>query len=545
MLETVLVVGGIDQRARAESDIVPGETVVPVGKVVLILAGIAIFPALFQGAYLVRELDFQAVSILPGASDTDVSVLFPGRQRLSVHFHREGLRPSGPMHREGEISPAAYLENRLAAAGIIRALADFHRIPFYGRLVGGFGDDIHIDAILPGIVQIDGDVFQGRHSAAPAAGPVSPGGELPVGAHVILPAQAVIGPGGQQGIIGGFFQFPGIFSVSGDAQHLPGEMHPFHHRAGFGTLIGGPLGRAVEQLPAEIDAAPGASQGGEMGTADVLPGLGAGFQKPRVPEQLKGLGHSREAAVHLINLPVADEGDVVPFPGQRNELEAGGVVQFKDTAVYEFFHHRLRPQEIEVAERIQDAAAGHAAVLPGLGYLDSLVEDGPMQKSGNTQGAVGITGLVQGNTSLGETFDKIGHDPGVPVHLHFLGAGAVIVAFVLPVAAQVAVFLLKGQQIIGHGNQFFPKYGISGALIGLCGGIHPLAGMFSLPAAFSLGHHLRAEQVDGITLRPRYILRKAAVVASVDSVAQKAADGYDEKEFHIPGLSYSNTAMTG
>ena len=45
--------------------------------------------------------------------------------------------------------------------------------------------------------------------------------------------------------------------------------------------------------------------------------------------------------------------------------------------------------------------------------------------------------------------------------------------------------------------------------------------------------------MDGITVRARDILRETAVVTGIDGVAQKAANGYDQKEFH------SNTARTG
>ena len=434
------------------------------------------------------------------------------------------------MHGQGEAAAAVHLEVGLAASGIIGSLGKPYRLALHQCLVGRFGDDIHIQAVFPGFIHVNGDVFQGRHSAAPAAGPVPSGGEFSVGPYVIFPAQAVFGPGGHQGIVGSLFQFPGIFSVSADAQHFPGEMHPFHHRTGFGTFIRGPLGRAVEQLPAIVYAAPGAAQGGQVGAADAFPGIGAGFQQTLVPEQPVGLGHSREAAVHLIDFPVADQGYVVALPGKADQLEAGRIVQLEDAAVDEFLHHRDRPQEIEVAEGIQDAASGHAAVLPRLGNLDALFKDRPMQEFGNVEGTVGISGLVQGDAGLGEAFHEVRHDPGVPVHLHFFGTGPMVVAFVFPVTAQVAILFLAGDQVVGYGDQFFLQHGVSGALISLCGGVHPLAGVLPLPSAFSLRHHFRAEKTDRITVRTRDILRKASVVACVDGVAQKAADGDCQKQ---------------
>ena len=220
-------------------------------------------------------------------------------------------------------------------------------------------------------------------------------------------------------------------------------MHPFHERAGLRTLIGRPFRRAVEELIAAVDAAPGAAQGGQVCAADALPAVEAGLQQALVPEELVRLGEARQTAVHLVDLAVADQRDVVILDQQRDQLQAGGLVHLLDAFVDQRPYFGLGTQLVQVAERIQHAAARHAAVHAGLGDLDALVKDGPVQEFGQAQRAVGVFRVAGRHGRFGETLDQIGDDPGVPVHHHRFRGRAVVEALVLPVAAQVAVFFLE------------------------------------------------------------------------------------------------------
>ena len=307
-------------------------------------------------------------------------------------------------------------------------------------------------------------------------------------------------------------------------------MHPFHHGAGLGALVGRPFGDAVEDLPAVVDASPGASEGGEVVGAYALPRILAGLEQALVAEELVGLCHAGEAAVHLVDLAVADQGYVIVLAGEGDELQAGGVVQLEDAAVYHLLHLFLRPLEVEVAEGVEHAAAGHSAVHSRLGYLDALVEYGPVQELDYAEGAVGIFRVACGYAGLGEALDEVGHDPGVPVHRHRFGRRAVVVALVFAVASEVAVLFLAGDEIIGHGREPCEDCGIARALVGLGGGVHPLSGVLALPSALALGYHFRREQLDCVALGAVDVLCETAVISGIHRVAEHSADHDTEKE---------------
>ena len=455
---------------------------------------------------------------------------------------------------------------RHPSSGIIRNLLHPNRFPTHLSFKHSLRNNIHIHPILACLIHIARHILQRHHTAAPAAGPVPAGREFAIGAHVVFPAQPIFGPGGHQGIVRGLFQLGGILAIPRNPKHLPAEVQPLHHGAGLGALVGRPFGRAVEQLPAEVDASPGAAQSGEVRAADGFPGVGAGGEEgagglpvvagndvvgagndvvgagndvvgasndggrharpdrasPR--NKLIRLRHPGQAAQHLVNLPVPDQRHVVPLARQRNQLQAGSVVQLEDAAFDHLPNHRRRPQHVQVAEGIQHAASRHSAVLPGLGDLDALLEHGPAQELHYLQRAVGVLGIARRHRRLGESLDQVGHDPGIPVHRHRLGRRAVVVALVFAVAAQVAILLLTGDEIVCDRHQFAQQHRVARALIGLGGGVEPLSGVLALPSSLTLGYHLRGEEVDGVAVGAGDVLREAAVVAHVDGVAQHAAD---------------------
>ena len=260
-----------------------------------------------------------------------------------------------------------------------------------------------------------------------------------------------------------------------------------------------------------------------------FPGVAAGLEQPLVAEELIGFRQARQAAVHLIDLAIADQRDIIILAQQGDELQAGRLVHLLDAFVDHGPHFRFRAQFVQVAEGIQHAAAGHTAVHAGLCDLDPLVEDGPVQEFRQAQGAVGIFRIARRDTDFGETLDQVGDDPGIPVHHHRFRSGSVIEALVFAIAAEVSVLFLEGKQIIRHGGQVGEQLRISRALIGAGSGIHPFAGVLAPPAALALLDHFRGEQGDGFALRTVDVMSQTAVVAGIDGMAEQAADD-DGKE---------------
>ncbi len=182
---------------------------------------------------------------------------------------------------------------------------------------------------------------------------------------------------------------------------------------------------------------------------DAFPGIGAGLEQAFVAEQLVSLGEPCEAAVHLVYLAIAYQGNIVILARQGDELQARSVVEFEDATVYQFLDFLDGPLRVEVAERIEHSAAGHAAVHACLGDLDALLEYRPVDKAGDLLRTVEIALIAGGDASLGKTLDEVGHDPCVPVYGHRLGGGTVVIALVFAVAAEIPVFFLAGNQIVG------------------------------------------------------------------------------------------------
>ena len=100
---------------------------------------------------------------------------------------------------------------------------------------------------------------------------------------------------------------------------------------------------------------------------------------------------------------------------------------------------------------------------------------------------------------------------------------------VLAVAAEIAVLLLQGKQVIGDGNQVGTQLRVARALIGAGGCIHPFAGVFTAPAALAFGDDFGGEQGDGFALGAVDIMGQTAVVTGIDSVSEQAAD-HDGKD---------------
>ena len=230
------------------------------------------------------------------------------------------------------------------------------------------------------------------------------------------------------------------------------------------------------------------------------PRVRACCKQPALTEQPVGLREAGEAADHLVDLAIADKRNIVTLRRQRDQLQARGGVQFVDAALDHLPHNGHGAHGIQVAERIQQAATRHPAMHAGLSDLDSLFEYGPMQEFRDMQRAIGILRLARSNAGRGETLDQVGHDPRVPVHLHRLRAGPIVVALILAVAAQIAVGFLAGDEVVRHGGQTLADGRIAGAFVGLGGSVEPLTGVLALPSAFAFRHHFGGEELDGVAL---------------------------------------------
>ena len=152
-----------------------------------------------------------------------------------------------------------------------------------------------------------------------------------------------------------------------------------------------------------------------------------------------------------------------------------------------------------------------------------------MQEFHYPQGAVGVFRIAGGDAGLGESLDEIGHYPGIPVHLHGLGPGAVVVALIFAVAAQISVLFLSGDEIVCDGYQPLADGRVCGAFVGLGGSVEPFAGVLPLPSPLPLGYFFGGEKLDGVALRAVDVLGQTSVIACVDGVAEKTPD-HDSKD---------------
>ena len=102
LLEAVGMVGREDQRTRGEGYVMLGEAVVPVGEVMLLGAGVAVFPGLLHGADHEGEFEREAVALLPAPLDAEVAVAELCLDLFSIDAGLAGGGPSGIVDREGE-----------------------------------------------------------------------------------------------------------------------------------------------------------------------------------------------------------------------------------------------------------------------------------------------------------------------------------------------------------------------------------------------------------------------------------------------------------
>ena len=133
-----------------------GEAVVPVGEVVLLGAGVAVFPCLFECAYFKREFEREPVSVFPGTPEGDVSVLYLHFHILAVDTGFAGSGPLGIMDGEGEPPLAVNDILSFPCTCIIGDLLHFDLFSANGGFVGTLANYIYIYAILAGIVHVNG-----------------------------------------------------------------------------------------------------------------------------------------------------------------------------------------------------------------------------------------------------------------------------------------------------------------------------------------------------------------------------------------------------